>query len=153
MRFKIKVNEHGQIIEQHATGLAYPEHGHTEGDFTWVRNPTFVDMASKYWDFTHGIWRNRPLAPNNYSVWENGEWISNSGLMAAKQGAYMVQLRMARNLAITDTDWTQLPDAPIDEASKSAARVYRQALRDVPSNNVGALSEEDVVWPTKPSFL
>ena len=35
-----------------------------------------------------------------------------------------------RHLELTQTDWTQLPDAPIDSANWAE---YRQQLRDLPS--------------------
>lgn len=37
----------------------------------------------------------------------------------------------ARNLVLSRTDWTQLPDAPLSADLKEEYRVYRQALRDI----------------------
>jgi len=54
------------------------------------------------------------------------------------------QVRAERDRLLADSDWTQVPDAPVDQA---AWATYRQALRDVPEQ-VGF--PEDVVWPTKP---
>ena len=42
------------------------------------------------------------------------------------------QIRMWRNTELSQTDWTQLVDSPVD---KSAWAEYRQALRDLPSSN------------------
>jgi hypothetical protein len=53
-------------------------------------------------------------------------------------------VRAERNQKISDCDWTQLPDAPVDSAVWS---VYRQSLRDVPSQ---AGFPWNVVWPTQP---
>lgn len=39
-------------------------------------------------------------------------------------------IREARNNALKDTDWTQIPDSTVD---KQAWADYRQALRDLPS--------------------
>ena len=53
-------------------------------------------------------------------------------------------VRAGRNQKISDCDWTQLPDAPVDSAVWS---VYRQSLRDIPSQEGFPW---DVVWPTQP---
>lgn len=40
-------------------------------------------------------------------------------------------VRALRNARLFDTDWTQLPDAPLSEAQKARWRTYRQELRDM----------------------
>jgi hypothetical protein len=45
---------------------------------------------------------------------------------------------------LTDSDWTQVADAPVD---KNAWAVYRQALREVPQQPGFPFS---VVWPEAP---
>lgn len=40
-------------------------------------------------------------------------------------------VRALRNARLFDTDWTQLPDAPLSEAQKARWRSYRQELRDM----------------------
>ena len=50
-----------------------------------------------------------------------------------------------RNLRLQASDWTQVPDAPVDQAAWAA---YRQALRDLPDNTT---DPRDVVWPERPS--
>ena len=52
--------------------------------------------------------------------------------------------RDERNALLADSDWTQVPDAPVDQA---AWATYRQALRDVPEQ---AGFPEEVTWPEKP---
>lgn len=53
--------------------------------------------------------------------------------------------RDKRNKMLSDSDWTQVLDAPVD---KAAWATYRQALRDVPQQ-VGFPST--VNWPVEPS--
>lgn len=53
-------------------------------------------------------------------------------------------MRSYRNALLAQSDWTQLPDAPVDRAAWAA---YRQALRDVPSQ---AGFPWDIQWPTQP---
>jgi hypothetical protein len=54
------------------------------------------------------------------------------------------QIKLWRNAELAQTDWTQLPDAPTD---KEAWAEYRQALRDLPAQDVLA---EQAVFPIKP---
>ena len=56
------------------------------------------------------------------------------------------QIRSVRNQYLSDCDWTQLPDSPLTTEKKAEWSTYRQALRDV-------TSQEDpfnIVWPIKP---
>lgn len=52
--------------------------------------------------------------------------------------------RSKRNALLASSDWTQVPDAPVDQA---AWATYRQALRDLPQNTT---DPREVVWPTPP---
>jgi hypothetical protein len=54
-------------------------------------------------------------------------------------------VRKQRNRLLADSDWTQLPDAPVDA---SAWASYRQALRDVTSQTGFPWS---VTWPEPPA--
>ena len=42
----------------------------------------------------------------------------------------MEQVRLWRNMELSQTDWTQVSDAPVDAGAWAA---YRQALRDLPA--------------------
>ena len=54
------------------------------------------------------------------------------------------QVRAERDALLAACDWTQVADAPVDQA---AWAVYRQALRDVTAQTG---FPNAVVWPTKP---
>ena len=54
------------------------------------------------------------------------------------------QVRSERDALLAACDWTQVADAPVDQA---AWAVYRQALRDVTAQAGFPL---DVAWPVKP---
>ena len=54
------------------------------------------------------------------------------------------QIKLWRNNELAKTDWTQLPDAPVD---KAAWATYRQALRDLPAQGGKA---DDAEFPTAP---
>jgi hypothetical protein len=54
------------------------------------------------------------------------------------------QIKLWRNKQLAQSDWTQLPDSPVD---KEAWATYRQALRDLPAQ--GGLAD-DAEFPTAP---
>jgi len=55
------------------------------------------------------------------------------------------ELRLSRRRLLNNSDWTQVPDAPVDSA---AWAVYRQQLRDLPANTTDPRTVE---WPVPPS--
>ena len=54
-------------------------------------------------------------------------------------------LRSGRALLLKSSDWTQVPDAPVDA---TAWATYRQQLRDLPANTT---DPRNVEWPVPPS--
>lgn len=54
------------------------------------------------------------------------------------------EFRRRRGEYLKDSDWTQVPDAPVDQAAWAA---YRQELRDVTSQTG---FPETIIWPTAP---
>lgn len=60
------------------------------------------------------------------------------------------QVRLDRDRRIAATDYLAMPDYPLGEEEKAAVMVYRQALRDVPSQEG---FPRDVRWPDVPKFL
>ena len=54
-------------------------------------------------------------------------------------------LRKERDYLLSECDWTQVPDAPVDS---TAWATYRQQLRDLPANTT---DPRNVVWPEPPS--
>ncbi|WP_232569663.1 tail fiber assembly protein [Photobacterium iliopiscarium] len=57
--------------------------------------------------------------------------------------------RLKRDRLVRDTDWTQMPDAPLTTEKKAVFTTYRQALRDIPQTYD---NPDDIVWPTKPTI-
>ena len=55
------------------------------------------------------------------------------------------ELREERDRLLSSSDWTQVPDAPVDHV---AWATYRQELRDLPDNTE---DPRNPVWPTKPA--
>ena len=63
---------------------------------------------------------------------------------AEKQTRQASIVRHDRNSRLSESDWSQVEDSPVD---KAAWATYRQALRDVPSQSGFPW---DVVWPAQP---
>ena len=61
---------------------------------------------------------------------------------------YWEELRSLRNQKLTQSDWTQVSDAPFTEEQKISWQSYRQALRDLPENTE---DPKNPVWPTIPT--
>ncbi|EKF9218974.1 phage tail assembly chaperone [Vibrio cholerae] len=59
------------------------------------------------------------------------------------------QIRINRSVKLKETDWTQMPDAPLSDDQKVQFVNYRKLLRDLPQSYE---SPEDVVWPIKPTL-
>lgn len=70
-------------------------------------------------------------------LYENGNFISVDADRSE-------EVRDLRDEKLKESDWTQVADAPVDQA---AWATYRQALRDIPAQS-GFPSTVD--WPTQP---
>jgi len=81
-----------------------------------------------------------PLKPSGDYEWDGQSW----GKLPVDLQALGFQVRLKRDRLLSASDWTQVADAPVDQA---AWATYRQALRDIP-DQVGF--PENVTWPTKP---
>lgn len=57
-------------------------------------------------------------------------------------------IRRKRNSLLSESDWTQIPDTPLDDDTREAWRLYRQELRDI---TMKFKLPEKVVWPVAPS--
>lgn len=64
---------------------------------------------------------------------------------AALDAQQTSSMRAERNRRLSDCDWTQLEDSPVDKAAWSA---YRQQLRDIPTVEGFPW---DIVWPEAPT--
>ena len=64
---------------------------------------------------------------------------------AVRDARAWAQVRAERDRLLTDCDWTQVADAPVDAAAWAD---YRQQLRDLPQNYI---LPDDVEWPEEPA--
>ena len=56
-------------------------------------------------------------------------------------------VRVERDKKLTKSDWTQLSDVPLSDSKREEWQVYRQSLRDVPSQS----DPLNVTWPSAPA--
>ena len=71
------------------------------------------------------------------------------------EAARFERLRAERDRRLTATDYLLMQDYPLDTTHKEAVRLYRQALRDLPSQE-GAPWDgggEETPWPVMPAGL
>ena len=71
-------------------------------------------------------------------------------LISMEQPSVANLIRDRRRMLLQLSDWTQTADSPLSEAKRAEWAAYRQALRDLPDDQGGVNSIEDVVWPTPP---
>ena len=71
---------------------------------------------------------------------EYAAWVKNANDLERVQA----EVRAQRDSLLTASDWTQIPDVPVD---KAAWATYRQSLRDIPQQSGFPTT---VVWPTQP---
>lgn len=57
-------------------------------------------------------------------------------------------VRRDRDQLLAQSDWTQIPDAPLTDGQKLKWKAYRQELRDLTKNNE---DPANVTWPKKPA--
>jgi len=77
------------------------------------------------------------------STWEAfGVYPSND---EASDALVWDRLRIRRDRELSESDWTQVADAPVNRAAWAE---YRQALRDLPEQTV---DPRQAVWPEPPT--
>ena len=83
---------------------------------------------------------NIPFTPEEEAKKDEQEaaYLANTNNRAASE------IRKERDIKLTESDWTQVADAPVDQA---AWATYRQALRDIPAQ---AGFPNTVTWPVEP---
>lgn len=81
--------------------------------------------------------------PKNYVV-SDGKVVDRVYDQELKFEEESSQVKLLRDSMLLQSDWTQLPDSPVD---KSAWAEYRQALRDLTSQEGFPYN---VNWPVKP---
>ena len=75
---------------------------------------------------------------------QNGIWLMNWVVTQIPDAEEALKVRNARNAKLAQCDWTQVADAPVNQAVWAT---YRQALRDITTQ---AGFPWAIEWPTQP---
>lgn len=141
-------------IEQNAV-VEYPIY---EGDirlrYSNVSFPTPFVAPEGYEpvaDVTPPAYDYRSNVDEGTPVLTNGTWTRNwlvtpasDEQIAERTAVQWDSVRAERNKKLSDCDWTQLPDVPVDATAWAA---YRQQLRDIANQP----DPFNIVWPAAPS--
>lgn len=123
--------------DQYIDGQTYGEY--LAKDIPYDADPILF-ISSKYWG--NGQWQDKPPSPGPWYYWSNGEWVVDLERVT-------LTLKTQRNMALLESDWTQLPDSPLSDDKKLEWAKYRQALRDFDTS--GITDPSQVIWPTQPT--
>lgn len=93
------------------------------GNLAWLGNPAYMDAG---W-FDTGI----PLPPKPVAIEDSPE------LIAKKTARAM----------LTESDWTMMPDVPMNKGNRMRWEEYRKALREI---KLQPGYPTDIKWPPKP---
>lgn len=95
---------------------------------------------------TQALEEEMPLFSVEGNRWEQVWRVRNQTAdeISARNDAQASAVRAERNRLIAESDWTQLPDSPVDKQMWAA---YRQALRDLTAQ---AGFPWELEWPIKP---
>jgi len=110
--------------------------------------PVGYEAAPEYDPLTHR------LQHSSQPVLNDGKWVLTKTVVeltaqqiADRDAAKGKEVRSQRNHLLSDSDWTQIADAPVNA---TAWATYRQALRDITDHaNFPYLGEDD--WPVEPA--
>jgi hypothetical protein len=60
-------------------------------------------------------------------------------------------IRRPRNFALSNSDWTQMPDSPLSSEKKVEWAAFRQALREMTTLNANITDPSEIVAPAAPA--
>jgi hypothetical protein len=69
---------------------------------------------------------------------------------AGQSDREFLSLRLERDKLLSESDWTQYIDSPLDDQAKTEWATHRQLLRDLPATEADPAAP---TWPTPPSVV
>jgi len=145
----VKVNDSGNIQYPYS----YDDLKRDNPNTSFPRNPSSLEE----WNVFEVTALPKPTVtfdqvaePENAPSKVNGQWVLGWVVRDKNDSEVFDEAnrkRVERDVLLSETDWTQLADAPLTDEQKTAWTEYRQALRDVPQQDGFPLS---VAWPVAP---
>ena len=134
----VAVAHHSKIFPNTSFGPSGPS-----AEFLEENNAKLVTNAFAYDPATHKLVDCPAYFVNDHVSTQRVEELTEAEL-TQKTNQKWDRIRNKRNYLLSESDWTQVADAPGD---KAAWATYRQALRDLPASG----SDPDALtWPTSP---
>ena len=134
----VAVAHHSKIFPNTSFGPSGPS-----AEFLEENSAKLVTNAFAYNPATHKLVDCPAYFVNDHVSTQRVEELTEAEL-TQKTNQKWDRIRNKRNYLLSESDWTQVADAPGD---KAAWATYRQALRDLPASG----SDPDALtWPTSP---
>tara|TARA_B110000971_G_C19891370_1_gene445494 strand:+ start:357 stop:809 length:453 start_codon:yes stop_codon:yes gene_type:complete len=106
----------------------------------------FVESTEYIDDYTKNIVEELPILINSsyIQVWNITDATPEEILEKIEDN--WVDVRIIRDTLLSQSDWTQFQDSPLNDSTLTEWQSYRQSLRDVTSQS----NPFNLVWPSKP---
>lgn len=101
-----------------------------------------ISIGDTTWYVLNGELTKRPERPSSYYFWNGTDWIQDISYLED-------DIRWKRDLLLSESDWVVIKAKEYDQEVSQEWKNYRQALRDIPSQEGFPLN---VVFPEKPSI-
>ena len=134
----VAVAHHSKIFPNTSFGPSGPS-----AEFLEENSAKLVTNAFAYNPATHKLVDCPAYFVNDHVSTQRVEELTEAEL-TQKTNQKWDRIRNKRNYLLSESDWTQVADAPGD---KAAWATYRQALRDLPSTGT---DPDALTWPTSP---
>lgn len=138
MIFLIKFDENGRRNE------TYVKEEKTESQIEYLLSQGFLEISEAEYDVLIGNVDGREHVRNPDASFK--PYVPSE----PTEEAVAAQVRAERDRKIAESDYLAMPDYPLSDEDKKAVMAYRQALRDIPTQE-GFPCE--VVWPEAPAAL
>ena len=92
-------------------------------------------------------WVHRGAPTNKYYEWstDTEAWVFN-------KPQFLKEVRLERDKRLFESDWTQVPDSPLEVSVREDWKAYRQLLRDIPATVESEVTSLDHLgWPATPT--
>jgi hypothetical protein len=131
------------IIKDHTEFFPNTSFGERGPSVDWIKSEGYY-VITVWKPYDHATEKLVPAAPHLYDgmcCLVDVEPLTQEELDQRVVTQWQV-IRTQRNQMLKDTDWTQVLDSPVD---KTAWAVYRQALRDIPTQ----ADPFNITWPNQ----